>query len=279
VLRSAGRQLPDRPEAVALQNDLSNTFRQLFLQGLADGMQPIQAVGLFYDFQDLTPIGADGDQMVRNLVRRLVDVDLLDDAGKLLKYQVDNRLNGVPKAQVATDLAWIYLMNKQARGRAGHHQRHPHTILPPALNAERRLATARALMGLGRYDAALELIDKDNSRDGQEIRAEIAWKQHTWPAAGSLYERSLGDRFKTPGRAERPATRRACCARRRLQPGRRRRLAGPPARALVGLHRHGRQSRRPARGVAGHERRIAVGARTSAASPPTTRPSTAGSAG
>ncbi|WP_254498687.1 tetratricopeptide repeat protein, partial [Salmonella enterica] len=52
VLRSAGRQLPDRPEAVALQNDLSNTFRQLFLQGLADGMQPVQAVGLFYDFQD-----------------------------------------------------------------------------------------------------------------------------------------------------------------------------------------------------------------------------------
>ena len=199
VLRSAGRQLPDRPEAVALQNDLSNTFRQLFLQGLADGMQPIQAVGLFYDFQDLTPIGADGDQMVRNLVRRLVDVDLLDDAAKLLKYQVDNRLNGVPKAQVATDLAWIYLMNKKPQDALDAINATRSTILPPALNAERRLATARALMGLGRYDAALELIEKDASRDGQEIRAEIAWKQHAWPLAASLYERSLGERWKTPG--------------------------------------------------------------------------------
>ncbi|HWU80795.1 MAG TPA: endoglucanase, partial [Caulobacter sp.] len=199
VLRSAGRQLPDRPEAVALQNDLSNTFRQLFLQGLADGMQPVQAVGLFYDFQDLTPIGADGDQMVRNLVRRLVDVDLLDDAAKLLKYQVDNRLNGVPKAQVATDLAWIYLMNKKPEDALDTINATRSTILPPALNAERRLATARALMSLGRYDDALELIERDNSRDGQEIRAEIAWKQHTWPAAGAMYERSLGDRWKTPG--------------------------------------------------------------------------------
>ncbi len=199
VLRSAGRQLPDRPEAVALQNDLSNTFRQLFLQGLADGMQPIQAVGLFYDFQDLTPIGADGDQMVRNLVRRLVDVDLLDDAAKLLKYQVDNRLNGVPKAQVATDLAWIYLMNKKPEDALAAINDTRTTILPPALNAERRLATARALMSLGRYDDAQELIEKDNSRDGQEIRAEIAWKQHAWPTAGALYERALGDRFKTPG--------------------------------------------------------------------------------
>jgi tetratricopeptide (TPR) repeat protein len=199
ILRSAGRQLPDRPEAVALQNDLSNTFRQLFLQGLADGMQPVQAVGLFYDFQDLTPIGADGDQMVRNLVRRLVDVDLLDDAAKLLKYQVDNRLNGVPKAQVATDLAWIYLMNKKPENALDAINGTRTTILPPALNAERRLATARALMSLGRYDDAQELIEKDNSRDGQEIRAEIAWKQHAWPTAGALYERALGDRFKTPG--------------------------------------------------------------------------------
>ncbi|MBO9543005.1 endoglucanase [Caulobacter sp.] len=199
VLRSAGRQLPDRPEAVALQNDLSNTFRQLFLQGLADGMQPVQAVGLFYDFQDLTPIGADGDQMVRNLVRRLVDVDLLDDAAKLLKYQVDNRLNGVPKAQVATDLAWIYLMNKKPEDALDTINATRTTILPPALNVERRLATARALMSLGRYDDALELIEKDNSRDGQEIRAEIAWKQHAWPLAGAMYERSLGDRFKTTG--------------------------------------------------------------------------------
>jgi len=199
VLRSAGRQLPDRPEAVALQNDLSNTFRQLFLQGLADGMQPVQAVGLFYDFQDLTPIGADGDQMVRNLVRRLVDVDLLDEAGKLLKYQVDNRLDGVPKAQVATDLAWIYLMNKQPESALQAINESRTTILPPALNAERRLATARAYMGLGRFDTALELVESDNSRDSQDIRAEIAWKQRTWPAAASLYEKSLGDRWKGQG--------------------------------------------------------------------------------
>jgi hypothetical protein len=137
--------------------------------------------------------------MVRNLVRRLVDVDLLDEAAKLLKYQVDNRLNGVPKAQVATDLAWIYLMDRQPESALDTINDTRTTVLPPALNAERRLATARALMGLGRYDAALEVIESDKSRDAEDIRAEIAWKQHTWPAAGALYERSLADRWKTQG--------------------------------------------------------------------------------
>ncbi|PZR36343.1 lipopolysaccharide assembly protein LapB [Caulobacter segnis] len=199
VMRSAGRGTSDRPEALSLRNEISNTFRALFLDGLADGMQPIQAVGLFYDFQELTPIGADGDQMVRNLVRRLVDVDLLDDAAKLLKYQVDNRLNGVPKAQVATDLAWIYLMNKRPEDALNTINATRTTILPPALNAERRLATARALIGLGRYDAAGEMVERDNSKDGQEIRADIAWKQRAWPTAGALYERMLGDRWKGQG--------------------------------------------------------------------------------
>ncbi len=198
ALRSAGQRLPDLPEAVLLQNDLYGAFRSLFLEGLANGLQPIQALALFYDFKDMTPIGAEGDQMVRNLVRRLVDVDLLDQAAELLKYQVDNRLDGIPKAQVATDLATIYLMARKPEQALQAINDSRSTLLPNALNAERRIVTARALIGLGRLDAAGELIEADTSREGQEIRAEIAWRGRQWPVAGGQYEKVLGDRWKSP---------------------------------------------------------------------------------
>jgi tetratricopeptide (TPR) repeat protein len=198
ALRSAGMRLPDLPEAVLLQNDLYGAFRALFLEGMANGLQPIQALALFYDFKDMTPIGAEGDQMVRNLVRRLVDVDLLDQAAELLKYQVDNRLDGVPKAQVATDLATIYLMARKPEQALQAINESRSTLLPNALNAERRIVTARAMLSLGRLDAAQELVEADKSREGAEIRAEIAWKGKTWPRAGQLYEASLGDRWKSP---------------------------------------------------------------------------------
>ena len=99
ALRSAGQRLPDLPQALQLQDDLSGAFKSLFLDGQADGLQPVQALALFYDFKELTPIGADGDLMVRKLARRLVDVDLLSQAADLLKYQADNRLNGVPRSR------------------------------------------------------------------------------------------------------------------------------------------------------------------------------------
>ena len=65
ALRSAGQRLPDLPEAIGLQADLSAAFRALFLEGLADGLEPVQALALFFDFKDLTPLGVDGDMMVQ----------------------------------------------------------------------------------------------------------------------------------------------------------------------------------------------------------------------
>ena len=55
ALRSAGQRLPDLPEAVELQADLNNAFRSLFLEGQADGLQPVQALALFYDFKGVGP--------------------------------------------------------------------------------------------------------------------------------------------------------------------------------------------------------------------------------
>ena len=55
ALRSAGKRLPDLPEALQLQADLAAAFRALFLDGLADGLEPIQALALFCDFKELAP--------------------------------------------------------------------------------------------------------------------------------------------------------------------------------------------------------------------------------
>jgi hypothetical protein len=196
ALRSTGAR-PDLPEAVQLQTDLAAAFRALFMDGAADGLEPVQALALFYDFKELTPLGADGDLMVRRLVRRLVDVDLLPQAAELLKYQADNRLDGVPRAQVATDLAVIYLMDRKPEQALQAINASRTTVLPAALTAERRVVEARAWTALGHYDSALEILDKDASKEAQELRAEITWRQKNWAAAGPLYEKALGDRYKT----------------------------------------------------------------------------------
>jgi hypothetical protein len=164
---------------------MATLFERLFLDGEADQLEPIQALGLFYEFSDQTPVGPNGDRIVRLLAGRLVHVDLLEQAAQLLQHQVDTRLQGLGKAQVAADLAAIYLMDSKPDQAlvAIANSRQPN--MPANLLADRRILEARALLDLGRLDAAAELVERDRGEDAQRVRAEAAWRARDWDRAAS----------------------------------------------------------------------------------------------
>lgn len=183
TMRIAADRFPTDPAARQLRADMSTLFERLFLDGEADRLEPIQALGLFYEFSDLTPVGPNGDRIVRLLAGRLVHVDLLEQAAQLLQHQVDERLQGVSRSQVAADLAAIYLMDhKPDRAlTALASSRQPN--IPQPLQADRRILEARALLDLGRLDGAAELVERDRSEDAQRVRAEAAWRARDWQRA------------------------------------------------------------------------------------------------
>ena len=142
-----------------MSNQAQNQFEALFLNGEADKLPPVDALALFYDFRDLTPPGTDGDRMIRNLAGRLVKVDLLAQAAELLKYQIDNRLNGAAKSAVAADLAIIDIANRAPqgcpRGADQHGARRP--AADPS-NAGGACSEAKALIDSQRTDLALDIL-------------------------------------------------------------------------------------------------------------------------
>ena len=79
----------------------------------ADEVSPVNALALYFDFRELTPVGDEGDTMIRQLADRLVEVDLLGRAAQLIQHQVTFRLKGDEKARVGTKLAAIYILDRQ----------------------------------------------------------------------------------------------------------------------------------------------------------------------
>jgi len=177
TLSDASTLRPELPSARALRDTLSAEFKHLFLEGGADGMDSLQALALFVDFQDLVPMGPEGDQMVRGLADKLVKLDLLTQAEELLQHQADKRLTGFAKAQVASDLAAIYLLDKKPEKALEALWSSRETQLPADLNDYRRLIEAVAMTDLGRHDNALELLEFTNSKDADRIRAELYWRK------------------------------------------------------------------------------------------------------
>src|ERR1700728_130641 len=113
VMRSAMAAHPNSDFTRRIQEEAAATFNTLFLTAKGDTLPAIDALALFYDFRDLVPIGRRGDEMIRRLADRLLAVDLLDQAAELLQYQVDDRLQGAARAQVAARLATVYLTNRK----------------------------------------------------------------------------------------------------------------------------------------------------------------------
>jgi hypothetical protein len=187
---------PQSPLAPRIEEEAAATFQALFLDGKADDMPPIQALSLFYDFRELTPVGRRGDEMVRRLAERLASVDLLNQAAELLQYQVDHRLEGAARAQVAVRLAMIYLMaHKPDRAlqairdtRSGD--------LPNQLRTQRLLLEARALSDTGQHDLALELVANLEGSDVERLRADVLWTAHRWQQAGEQIEREYAERWR-----------------------------------------------------------------------------------
>ena len=196
VMRSAVAARPDSDMTRRIQDQAAATFEQLFLGGKGDGLPAVDALALFYDFRELTPIGRRGDEMIRRLADRLVSVDLLDQAAELLQYQVDHRLQGAARAQVATRLAVIYLMNRKA-DRALATLRSTRTAdLANELRDQRLLLEARALSDLGRYDLALEVIANKQGREVVRLRSDILWAARRWAKSAEQIELYYGDRWK-----------------------------------------------------------------------------------
>jgi len=186
--RQAALFHPDSGPVNALLGEAQEQFSDLYLNGKADTMKPIDALGLYYDFRELTPPGARGDEMIRNLARRLVKVDLLAQAAELLEYQIDNRLKGVAQAQVGADLAVIDIANRDPAAALRVLNKTRLAVLAPSLERQRRTLEARALIDAGRDELALDMLSKMQGRDVDLLRVDAHWKAKRYSAAGELLE-------------------------------------------------------------------------------------------
>jgi tetratricopeptide (TPR) repeat protein len=191
TLKEAATYFHDIEGVEAVAKEMAAIFRHLFAEGGADKLPPVTALALFDEFRELTPSGPEGDAMVRKLAERLVTVDLLGDAARLLDQQVRFRLKGVEKARVGARLAAVRLLDKKPKDALAALDESTGPDLPADLAHERRLARARALAGLDRRAAALATLVGDASLAAERLRAHMAWRAKDWPAAAAAFDRLI----------------------------------------------------------------------------------------
>ncbi|OKL45294.1 tetratricopeptide repeat protein [Pseudovibrio exalbescens] len=186
---------PDSNLTRSLQTQMGDVFTDLFLREGADKLDAIDALAIFYDFRELLPVGHEGDQMVRYMADRMIDLDLLDQAARVLRHQIDHRLKGAAKAQIAADLSVVYLLDRRPEEALRVLSQTRQAQLPTTLQRQRNLVEARALTESGRPDLALELVRNMSGVDVDRLRADTLWAAKSWQKAAEQVERMHAGRW------------------------------------------------------------------------------------
>ncbi|MFK4726708.1 tetratricopeptide (TPR) repeat protein [Bradyrhizobium niftali] len=194
--RTATKLQPNAEASRQAQDLASDLFTQIFLGPKGDELPPVEALGMFYEFRELTPIGRRGDELIRRLADRLASIDLLDQAAELLQYQVDHRLEGAARAQVAARLSMIYLANRRPDMAISALRASRISDLSGELRQQRLLLEARAQSDVGRHDLALDIVSNVSGREVLRLRSDIFWAARRWRESAEQIELYYGERFR-----------------------------------------------------------------------------------
>lgn len=194
VLRNAVSLSPDAPITAEVTEFMTQTFENIFMDGTLDRMSPIDAISVYDEFKELTPLGEKGDIFVQNLAERLVDIDLLGRASMLLKDQLDNRLKGEKAVRVGIRLAAIQLIDSKPDSALETLEKAQNILKSSAfadiasMQREVNLLRARALSKVNRASEALNLLKRlSPGEDISRLRADIAWNAGQWDQAANAF--------------------------------------------------------------------------------------------
>jgi hypothetical protein len=143
---------------------------------------PGRSAGMFYEYSERR------DRTARRrddppAADRLVAVDLRDQAADLLQYQVDKRLEGAARAQVAARLAMVYLTARKPDRAISALRTTRIADLSGELRTLRLLLESRAQSDVGRHALALDIISNITGREAIHLRSDIYWASRRWREA------------------------------------------------------------------------------------------------
>lgn len=136
------------------------------------------AAGLYWDYRDLAPVGAEGDRLVNHLADRLAADGLYARAAELLQYQLTRRVQDIAQGPLSVKVATLHILAGRPDRALATFRDTDRVPYPAEMLFDRRRIGAVALHLLGKTAEALSVLQ--DVPDGARIVAEIRWKAQDW---------------------------------------------------------------------------------------------------
>lgn len=188
------KAFPRSPNLRQVTEKMGNAFVHVFDPENPHTYDPLEYVGLYYDFSELVPNDSRGDLIHEHVARLLIDANLWARAVPILESQLKFRPLDVPtQGRLSLMLAEVYgNMGKAAEG-IKIIDKWQHAAKTQVLAREWKLVEADLLLRLKRPKAVLKALSHMPNDDAviRDLRIEAAWMDQDWKTIVPLLEASL----------------------------------------------------------------------------------------
>lgn len=160
----------------------------------ANRMPIEQAAGLFWDYRDLAPSGAEGDFLVSKLGERLQAAGLYARAAELFEHQLFVRARDLAQGPLSVRVATLHILSGQPDRALAALRKTVGNTYPDEVIFARKRVEAVALTQSGKAPEAFAVLQ--DVPDGAKLRAEILWKKRDWEGLAG----EMTGQLPTPGR-------------------------------------------------------------------------------
>ncbi|WP_033921458.1 hypothetical protein [Sphingomonas sp. 37zxx] len=166
------------PDRAGLAIQLQETLGKLLAP---ENRMPLdQVAGLYWDYRDLSPAGADGDLLVIQFADRLQAAGVYERAAELLDHQLRTRARDIAQGPLSARVATLFILaGKPDRALSAIRDTEENGYPDDMLWARHRVE-AIALDQLGRFNEALAVLQ--DVPDGGAISNELHWRRQNWEA-------------------------------------------------------------------------------------------------
>lgn len=178
------KNISDFEDKPLIEQRMVKLFEDIYINNEADNLPALKSLALYDDYAWLAPKSSRYNTIVQKLSDRLVAVDLLERADKLLTNQLKKvPMTQLDRSKIGTRLALIYLFSNKNEEALLMLDNTETPNMPETLSLQRKIIKAKALTNLGREHDALELLKDDYSKNAILLKSEIYWNAGLWGQA------------------------------------------------------------------------------------------------
>jgi predicted negative regulator of RcsB-dependent stress response len=160
---------------------MTSLYEKIFLtKDCLSDLEPFARLALFYEFEDLMPMGNMGDKIALSMANDLINLDLLDQAEAILEHQIKHRTVGAKKEKLVENLSCIFLANHKAEKALSLLNSLPNENDSFEKHQKRLQLKAIASLMTENYELAIQYVQHDTSQEGLTIKKEILFKADKW---------------------------------------------------------------------------------------------------